>query len=347
MRRSRSTDGGAHSIARAVRHRRGVRTRGAIVVAFVLLASLATTAVATSLRVVLPRDHAGHPSSEIEWWYVTGDVRGSDGARYSVFFTLFSGQGLVSPISQVMNLSSGALVGHTEVLAHRTPGTVSLDVRAPGHRLRYLPRSNTWRFVASKPDFTLDLTVTPTKPYVLHGGGSGLIQEGGAGRSSTTPRHGRARAAPSRLQGHASPLPAKPGSTTSGGTSADRANALNWDWFSCRFADRTELMLYRFRAQDGTPLARYSSGTLVSRAGRGTLVRSFDARPGARVLDAEGRQWPLDWMLTVPSAGLAVSLRALVDDQLVRGQVVPTFWEGASDVSGTKRGVCFVEETFP
>ena len=312
-----------------------------------LLASLATTAVATSLRVVLPRDHAGHPSSEIEWWYVTGDVRGSDGARYSVFFTLFSGQGLVSPISQVMNLSSGALVGHTEVLAHRTPGTVSLDVRAPGHRLRYLPRSNTWRFVASKPDFTLDLTVTPTKPYVLHGGGSGLIQEGGAGRSfyySAT----RARASGTiTAAGTRIPFTGEAWLDHQWGNFADRANALNWDWFSCRFADRTELMLYRFRAQDGTPLARYSSGTLVSRAGRGTLVRSFDARPGARVLDAEGRQWPLDWELTVPSAGLAVSLRALVDDQLVRGQVVPTFWEGASDVSGTKRGVCFVEETFP
>jgi hypothetical protein len=34
-----------------------------------------------------------------------------------------------------------------------------------------------------------------------------------------------------------------------------------------------------------------------------------------------------------------------VADQLVRGQPLPTFWEGAVTATGTKHGVCFVEET--
>jgi len=34
-----------------------------------------------------------------------------------------------------------------------------------------------------------------------------------------------------------------------------------------------------------------------------------------------------------------------VPDQLVRGVLLPTFWEGAATATGTKHGVCFVEET--
>ena len=105
-------------------------------------------------------------------------------------------------------------------------------------------------------------------------------------------------------------------------------------------------MLYRFRQPDGTPLRQYESGTFVGRDGRGTLVRKFDVRPRARVFDAAGHRWPLDWQLRVPSAGLRLSLRSLVDDQLVRGQLIPTFWEGAADANGTKQGDCFVEQTF-
>jgi predicted secreted hydrolase len=320
--------------------------RGLIVAAAVLVASFAAAAVATTPRVVLPRDHVGHPSSGIEWWYVTGDVRGSDGVRYSVFFTLFSGRGVVSPVSQVVNLSTGALVGHTEVLAQRAPGTRTLDVRAPGHRLRYLPRSNTWRFVSAKPGFALDLTVKPTKPYVLHGGGTGVIQEAAAGQSYY---YSATRARASGLittAGTRIPFTGEAWLDHQWGNFADDPSALNWDWFSCRFVDRTELMLYRFRKRDGTPLTQYESGTFVGRDGRGKLVRNFDVRPGARVLDAAGRRWPLDWQLRVPSAGLTLSLRSLVDDQLVRGQHLPTFWEGAAAATGTKRGVCFVEQTF-
>jgi predicted secreted hydrolase len=227
--------------------------RDAIFAAAVLLASFAAAAVAATPRVVLPRDHAGHPSSGIEWWYVTGNVRGSDGARYSVFFTLFSGRGLVS---QVLNLSSGALVGHTEVLAQRAPGTRMLDVRAPGHRVRYTLRSNTWRFVSSKPGFALDLTVTPTKPYVLHGGGSGVIQEASAGESyyysaTRTRATGTITTAGTRI-----PFAGEAWLDHQWGNFADDPSALNWDWFSCRFADRTELMLYRFRKRDGTPFTQ-------------------------------------------------------------------------------------------
>lgn len=39
-------------------------------------------------------------------------------------------------------------------------------------------------------------------------------------------------------------------------------------------------------------------------------------------------------------------LRSIVEDQLVRGTVLPTFWEGAATAAGTKQGTCFVEQSY-
>src|SRR5947209_2702212 len=84
----------------------------------VLLAAL--LAAAPVPLVHFPRDHGAHPRAGIEWWYVTGIASGSDGHRYSVFFTLFARSGYVLPISQVIDLGSGRLVGRSERVA-RTP----------------------------------------------------------------------------------------------------------------------------------------------------------------------------------------------------------------------------------
>jgi predicted secreted hydrolase len=63
-------------------------------------------------------------------------------------------------------------------------------------------------------------------------------------------------------------------------------------------------------------------------------------------LDAAGHRWPLDWELRVPSERLVVRITSVVEDQLFRGTLVPTFWEGAATASGTKTGICFVEQTY-
>src|SRR5437899_19327 len=77
-----------------------VRSRAVSVVAGLVALASGGGGLA-GLRVALPRDHYAHPAARIEWWYVTGVVRGRDGRRYSVFFTLFRRAGLVLPISQV------------------------------------------------------------------------------------------------------------------------------------------------------------------------------------------------------------------------------------------------------
>jgi predicted secreted hydrolase len=301
---------------------------------------------ATIARVSLPRDHFGHAAG-IEWWYVTGLVRGSDGHRYTVFFTLFKRGGFVLPVSQVVDLDSSAIVGHTETVAPREVSATRLEVRAPGAALRFEPQSNTWRFVARRGPYGMDLTAVPQKSYVLHGGGTGVIRQSLGGTSAyysatrmtargTITRDGQ----PIRYSGTA-------WLDHQWGDFADDPRAFHWEWFSCRFDDRTELMLYRFRNRlTGRPLAGFRAGTFVLADGSSRRLTVFTAAPGRRTLRAAGRRWPLDWTLRAPSEHLTLRLRSIVPDQLVRGKILPTFWEGAADTAGSKTGVCFVEQSY-
>ena len=294
----------------------------------------------------LPRDHFAHPAAGIEWWYVTGLVHGRDGHRYTVFFTLFRRGSLVLPVSQVVDLDRDLVVGHSERGGVAAIGSARLDVAAAGARLAYEPRVDTWRFSATGPGYALAFSARPEKPYVLHGGGTGVIRQSPAGAS--------AYYSATRMAAHGTIAVGARTIAFSGtawldhqwGSFENDPRAFNWDWFSCRFADRTELMLYRFRdRRTGAPLAPYRNGTFVRRDGRTSSIRSFTAAP-SRPLRAAGRSWPLDWRLRVPALGLDVRLRSLARHQLFHGVLVPTFWEGAAAATGTKRGDCFVEETY-
>ncbi len=301
-----------------------------------LLAGIVAVATLAVPPLHFPRDHFGHRAG-IEWWYFTAYVHGSDGHRYSVFFTLFKRGGFVLPVSQVVNLDTGKRVGHSEQVMTARIGSTGLNVHGVNGGLTYVAGSRNWALGAKKGSYLMSMIATPEKPYVLHGGGTGFIRQGSATSnyySSTRMKAGGIIVdGRRRIEYHGTAW-----FDHQWGNFTNNPSASHWDWFSCRFGDRTELMLYRFR--DG-----HSSGTAVDRAGHGRLVTSFGAKPGKRDYRAVGRSWPLDWTVTVPGEHLVERLHAIVPDQLFRSLLLPTFWEGAVTATGTKDGVCFVEET--
>jgi hypothetical protein len=102
--------------------------------------------------------------------------------------------------------------------------------------------------------------------------------------------------------------------------------AFNWDWFSCRFDDRSELMLYQFLdRKTGLPLASFRNGTLVDRSGHAVGLTAFTAAHGTQVLRAAGHAWPLDWKLRVPRLGLREHVRASSRTSLSARALCPRF----------------------
>ena len=313
-----------------------------LLVAACVLATAATVVAATRPKVQLPRDHYGHASG-IEWWYVTGLLKGTDGKRYSVFYTLFKSQGLVLPASQVVDLETGTLVGHTEIVAPSTVTAKTLDVKLPEAKLRYA--GGTWTFGASTAGYALDVRAVPRKRYVLHGT-DGYIQQSSAGLSGYYSNTRMAATGTLTTAAGTVTLSGQAWLDHQWGNFENNTAALNWDWFSCRFDDRTELMLYRFRSADGTPLTRFRHGTFVRRDGTSVPAPVFEATAGERAYDGAGRRWPLDWKLSVPSQKIDVTLVSPVEDQLVRGTLLPTFFEGVALATGSHTGTCFVEQSY-
>jgi len=323
-----------------------MRSRRIALAAAALAACAATAQALATPRVELPRDHFAHPGAGIEWWYVSGDVRGRDGHRYAVFFTLFRRGGAVLPISQVIDLTTGVRIGRSERAAGAALGHERLDVDAAGARLRYDARTNRWAFAASSDGYALTITARPEKPYVLHGGGTGFIRQSVAGPSAYYSATRMAASGTIASRARRVVFTGTVWLDHQWGSFQDDPRAFDWDWFSCRFDDRTELMLYRFRDRQGRPLAAFRSGTFVARDGSSRSLPRFEAQAGPRTLAASGHRWPLDWRLDAPAERLRLELHAIVADQLFHGVLVPTFWEGAATVTGTKHGVCFVEETY-
>jgi predicted secreted hydrolase len=312
-----------------------------------MAATLALGPPPANVQVHFPRDHFGHPSSSIEWWYFTALARDRSGTPYSVFFTLFSSRGGFVPVAQVRNLETGALVGHSEQLALGEVSTSAVDVKAGKARLRYRPGSGTWSFSAAGPGFGVSLDQHPDKPYALHGNGTGLIEQSLGGSSHYYSSTRMDATGTLRIGTRSIRLSGESWLDHQWGDYRDDPRAFNWDWFSCRFDDGSEVMLYQFRDRaSGRPLARFRNGTYVAKDGRTTAVTAFQARRGERALHAAGREWPLDWQLDIPKLKLSENLHSVVRDQLVRNTVVPTFWEGVARATGTRAGNCFVELSY-
>jgi predicted secreted hydrolase len=320
-----------------------------MLVAFALAASLvgASALAATPPKVQLPRDHYGHPGSSIEWWYFTGVVHDGAGKRYSVFFTLFARQGFVVPVAQVIDLQTGRLVGHTEGLAPGTPTATAVDVNAGGSSLRYVAGSDTWRISVKGAALAFTISQHPQKPYVLHGGGTGVIEQSFGGTSRYYSATRMSARGTIRIGAKNVAVTGESWFDHQWGDYAADPRAFNWNWFSCRFDDGSELMLYEFRdRKTGKSLAQFRNGTFVDRTGHGTPVTSFTATAQGEPFRAAGHSWPLDWSLRASSPKLSERVHALFADQLVRNTIVPSFWEGAARVTGTHAGACFVEISY-
>ena len=251
--------------------------------ALALCLSGASALAADAPPVQLPRDHYAHPGSGIEWWYFTALVRDNAGTRYSVFFTLFASKGFMVPVAQVVNLDTGKLVGHSETLAPGAPGAAAIAVDANGVRLAYSPKTNTWTFSVANAGLHVSLGQRPEKPYVLHGGGTGVIQQSVAGVSHYYSATRMRATGTLRAGGKTVAVTGESWFDHQWGDYADNPRAFNWDWFSCRFDDGTELMGYQFLdPKTKAPLPALANGTFVAANGHASPVRGFEATPAAR-----------------------------------------------------------------
>jgi predicted secreted hydrolase len=311
-------------------------------------------------RIELPRDHAAHPDYRIEWWYYTGNLDTPGGRRFGYQLTFFRVGVDPAPENPSRWAVRDLYIAHFAVT----------DVRGGRHRYadrlnrggvgwagaasdRYEVWNESWRATldasgahvlsAREGGLGLELRLEEGKPVVLHG-------EAGYSRKGSEPGNASHYYSLTRM-------PTRGTLTIDGerievaglswmdhefGTSVLEPAQLGWDWFSMQLDDGTDLMLFEMRRSDGRR-DPHSSGTLVDRDGRARHLgaNEFTLTP----LDTwrspdSGADYPIAWRLALPGHGLQVEARAVVPAQELRTErsTAVTYWEGAIDVTGTRRG---------
>lgn len=227
-----------------------------------------------------PRDHFNHPEYQTEWWYYTGNLHDAKGRRFGFELTFFR-QGVdrssakpagvwdvrdvwlahlaLSDIdggkflhSQRLNRSGAGLAGASLEQARVWNGNwhVQWDLKA-----------GTQHMQAIDPRFSLSFDLRPLKAPVIHGTNGVSQKAASEGRASYYISLTRIQTSGTiELDGKTFTVDGLSWMDHEIFTHQLDAAQTGWDWFSLQFDDGAELMLYRFRRQDGA-LDPFSSGT--------------------------------------------------------------------------------------
>ncbi len=320
-----------------------------------------------------PRDHFNHEDYRTEWWYTTGNLVAADGHHYGFELTFFR-QGVdreevkAEPWDirdlYLAHLALSDLDGgqfyDTERTNRSGPGIAGVD--ANQQRIW----NGNWEFRwngaseillrAADERFSLSLSLNPEKPPVIHGENGVSQKAPGAGHASHYISFTRLNTTGTIEVGGTS-------ISVSGTSWMDHefftnqlgAAQVGWNWLSIQLADNTELMLYQFRRKDGS-FDPFSSGTYVDAQGKSLHLTAgdFHLLPTGEewTSPTTGAKYPVAWNMEIPKLGLKLAATTRLQSQELgeQNKLVPSYWEGAIEVRGTREakgvtGVGYLEMT--
>jgi predicted secreted hydrolase len=300
-------------------------------------------------RFVYPEDHGAHPDFRIEWWYVTANLSGPDGAAYGIQWTLF--RNAMSPTGRpedqawMAHAAVSTPNGHlyAERLARGGIGQAGVTAKPFEAFIDEWsmagPDLNTITLTAQGADFRYDLSLIADRPFVPQGteGFSIKSEAGQASHYYSQPFY--------QITGTLE-LPSGPVEVTGQGW-LDRewssqpltATQTGWDWVSLHLDGGDKLMGYRLRDQDGTA---YTVGTWINADGTPEPLENGDiTMTAAGSAKVAGREVPVVWDITLPAKDLTIRAAALYPQSWM-GTRIP-YWEGPVTVTGSHKGEGYLE----
>jgi predicted secreted hydrolase len=232
----------------------------------------------------------------------------------------------------------------------RTGGTDALAASAAGNDVMVggaeVAGGGAVAGAAAGPPFSINLSLADA-PAVLHGN-AGWIDFGPAGGSYYYSRPRMAARGTVTIDGQAIPVTGSAWFDHQWGDFISVGGG-GWDWFAVNLEDGTDLTLSLVRAADGSHPLVY--GTLIAPGGsvRHLVPGAFTvAATGHWTSPRTGATYPAGWRISVPSAGLQVTLEPTVAGQELdtRATTGVTYWEGSQHVSATRDGAAVGGEAY-
>jgi predicted secreted hydrolase len=305
-----------------------------------------------------PRDHFNHPEYRTEWWYYTGNLQSADGRRFGFELTFFR-QGLDRDPARhnawdardlyfahlaLSDLNAGRFY-HTERTNRSGPGLAGAD-EATGRiwngnwQIRWKDADQELHAISEQ--FELRFELHSEKPPVIQG-------ENGVSQKAEGAGHASHYISLTRLATKGSIILDGTSFAVSGLSWMDHeffteqltANQSGWDWISIQLDDRTELMLFDIRRNDGT-IDPFSAGTYIDAQGKSTHLRKedflFNPLGDVWKSPATGAEYPVRWKISIPKLALTLEATTSLRSQELAGgsEFAPTYWEGAIGLVGTR-----------
>lgn len=314
------------------------------------------------LEFQFPLDHGPHSEYATEWWYYTGNLTGEDGGEYGFQLTFFRSALAPGESSRPSDFAAQQIyMAHFAVTSAPAGRHVSFDrfsrgaggVAGATGSPRYEVWLDDWRAQEDGPGrfrlqaaaeadngpVSIDLTLTETRPPLLHGE---------AGYSRKGPEPGNANYYYSLVRMETGGLIVFGGAqiAVNGlswmdhefGTSALSGDAVGWDWFAVTLDNDTVLMFAEIRTQTGTSQDIFE-GTLSFPDGRQVPIQPDDfilTPTGQWTSPDSGTVYPSGWRVVFPKHGIDLIIDPLIDDQEM--DVTFSYYEGATVVRGTMNG---------
>ncbi len=301
-------------------------------------------------RFRFPDDHGPHPGFRNEWWYFTGNVETGKGRHFGYQVTFFR-RALSAPgardsgsrwaISDVW--MAHVAVTDTEAQQHRSaqrfsrsgPGLAGVSIDPVDMWLddwQVVGDGNgfPWRVTIDADEFSLQLSLTATKPLVLHG-------DRGLSRKSATVGNASYYYSYSRLATVGNIRIGEDDHTVTGNSWFDRewstssldTGQTGWDWFSLQFDSGYDLMYYQLRDQRGYADGN-SQGSWIDARGDRTPITASEVK--LTVLkewrNRHGQTYPIRWRMDYLERSWVI--QATVTDQFM--DLAIPYWEGAVQI---------------
>jgi predicted secreted hydrolase len=311
-----------------------------------------------------PADHGPHDGYRIEWWYITANLTDEQGQPLGVQWTLF--RNALPRSAQALGDNQGwsnrnLWMGHAAVTAQDRhyaderyarggieQAGVTLQPFAAwiDHWSLTSPASTgdplaDMQLKAEGPHFAYQLHLTSTRPLVLQGheGFSQKSEQGQASYYYSQPFFDAAGQV--TLEGKTYKVTGSAWLDREWSSQPLTANQTGWDWFSIHLDSGAQVMLYRMRQKQGEP---YLTGTWINADG---TTEPLDAKGIALVpastTTVEGHDMPTQWSVKIPAKALDITVQALNPKAWMNLRI--PYWEGPVNVSGTHKGVGYLEMT--
>lgn len=276
-----------------------------------------------------------------EWWYATGYLKDDLERLYSFQFTILRVHvSVFFPYLIMLGLtdfSTGRHEYYQNIQFSSKNIVIGPDTVGYGDMARVHKGKQGMELLVRHRNFSLDLELNYGKGAVWHCD-DGFLQMGIPDKKQTTiyysypnmPTTGTITLGSEKIQ-----VKGKSWFDKQGGPYSLLNTWTHWEWFSLRFFDDEEMMLFSF------PQNRYQDGTYIRQEGRYQRLNNYSIKP-TDFAYPDGVKYSCRWELTVP--GLKEEWYTITP--LLEGQMNMGYYELLASIRNNEDeevGLCFVE----